>query len=248
MFPGTGFPVHRMWRSGLLLSRCLSRGCARALLSDGRVQVLLPRPVPLPLPLAPQARPYSTAGPRKVVVLGIPNPLIWFRSRIYFFLIRAYFDRDFSIEEFTEGAKQAFTLVSRLLSERKFDALENLVDDEVLKEIQEKCAQLPDNQRDALAADSDEIMYTTPGDVAIYYDDNGRKFVSILMRFWYMTCADLPDENLEGTKVFQVVMGDENAKESKRLLTANYEFRREFSQGVKPDWIITRIEHSKLLD
>lgn len=43
---------------------------------------------------------------RKVVVVGIPNPFIWIRTKFCFFLIRAYFDKDFSIEEFTEGAKQ----------------------------------------------------------------------------------------------------------------------------------------------
>lgn len=57
------------------------------------------------------ARQYSSEPGRhnqnqKVVVVGIPNPFMWFRTRIYFFLIRIYFDKEFSIEEFTEGAKQ----------------------------------------------------------------------------------------------------------------------------------------------
>lgn len=43
------------------------------------------------------------------------------------------------------------------------------------------------------------------------------------MRYWYLTDVDLPDETPEGTKVFQVVFGDESNKDSKRLLTANYE-------------------------
>lgn len=195
-------------------------------------------------------RGYSSHSPgsSRVVVVGVPNPIIWFRTRIYFFLIRAYLDRDFSVEEFTDGAKQAFSSVSRLLSQCKFEALENLVASEILREVKEKCLVLSDNYRNALAAESEEIMYSFPGDVAIYYDDNGRKFVRILMRFWYLSCADVPEEELEGTKVFQVVMGNENVKDSKRILTANYEFRREFTQGVKPDWIITRIEHSKLLE
>lgn len=93
---------------------------------------------------------------QKVVVVGIPNPFIWFRTRIYYFLIRTYFDKEFSIEEFTEGAKQvsgrlscraqissvlcvnvllmmvcsflqAFSHVSRLLSQCQFEALEGLV-------------------------------------------------------------------------------------------------------------------------
>lgn len=52
----------------------------------------------------------------------------------------------------------------------------------------------------------------------------GRKYVSILMRFWYLTSARLPDESVEGARIFQVVIGGEGEKpETKRLLTANYE-------------------------
>lgn len=185
---------------------------------------------------------------QKVVVVGIPNPFIWFRTRIYYFLIKAYFDKEFSIEEFTEGAKQAFSHVSRLLSQCQFEALEGLVAKDLIGKLEEKCNMLPSSHKKALSADPDEIMYTTPGDVGIYYDDNGRKFVSILMRFWYLTSARLPNDTMEGTRVFQVAVGGERETETKRLLTANYEFQREFTKGVPPDWTITRIEHSKLLD
>lgn len=51
----------------------------------------------------------------------------------------------------------------------------------------------------------------------------GRKFVSILMRFWYLNGANLPDEVPGETKVFQIVFGDESTKEKRHLLTANYE-------------------------
>lgn len=52
---------------------------------------------------------------RKVVVVGIPNPFIWFRTKFCFLLIRAYFDKDFSIEEFTDGAKQvSWVFISRV--------------------------------------------------------------------------------------------------------------------------------------
>nr|XP_033800867.1 m-AAA protease-interacting protein 1, mitochondrial [Geotrypetes seraphini] len=147
-----------------------------------------------------------------------------------------------------DSHQRAFALVSKLLSECKFDALEELVAHEVLQKLKEKCVLLPDNHKSALAAAADEIMYTTTGDVGIFYDKSGRKYVSILMRFWYLTSADLPDETPDGTKVFQIVIGDENVKETKRLLTADYEFHREFTQGVQPHWIITRIEHSKILE
>ncbi|XP_051564129.1 m-AAA protease-interacting protein 1, mitochondrial-like [Myxocyprinus asiaticus] len=186
---------------------------------------------------------------QKVLVVGIPNPFIWFRTRIYFFLIRTYFDKEFNIEDFTEGAKQAFSHVSRLLSQCQFEALDGLVAKDLVGKLEDKCAHLPLSHQRALSAESDEIMYTTTGDVSIYYDDSGRKFVSILMRFWYLTSARLPDDTMEGTQIFQVAIGGDGERpETKRLLTANYEFQREFTQGVTPDWIITRIEHSKLLD
>ncbi|XP_056320882.1 m-AAA protease-interacting protein 1, mitochondrial [Danio aesculapii] len=187
---------------------------------------------------------------QRVVVFGIPNPIIWFRNRIYFFLIRAYFDKEFSIEEFMEGAIQAFSHVSRLLSQCQFEALEGLVAKDLIKKLEGKCAHLPLSHQRALSAEPDDIMYMTAGDVGIYYDDSERKFVSILMRFWYLTSARFPDESVDGAKVFQVAIGEEKEKqtETKRLLTANYEFQREFTEGVTPDWIITRIEHSKLID
>ncbi|CAG5865889.1 m-AAA protease-interacting protein 1, mitochondrial [Menidia menidia] len=186
---------------------------------------------------------------QKVVVVGIPNPFIWFRTRVYYFLIRTYFDKDFSIEEFTEGAKQAFSHVSRLLSQCEFEAMEGLVAKDLIGKLEEKCNLLPSNYKRALSADPDEIMYTTPGDVGIFYDDNGRKFVSILMRFWYLTSAQLPEDSSESFRIFKVAIGEgEGEPETKTLLTAIYEFQREFTKGVAPDWTITRIEHSKLLD
>ncbi|XP_077473080.1 m-AAA protease-interacting protein 1, mitochondrial [Stigmatopora argus] len=192
----------------------------------------------------------SERGDRKphqtVMVLGIPNPFIWLRTRVYYFLIRAYFDSDFNIDDFTEGAKQAFFHVSKLLSQCQFSALEGLVASDLIGKLEEKCGLLSPNYKTALLARPDELMYSTAGDVGIYYDDDGRRFVSILMRFWYLSSAHLPEDALEGSRIFKVSMGGEG--ESKRLLSANYEFQREFTKGVAPDWTITRIEHSKLLD
>lgn len=229
----------------------LNRGSA---LSRPGKQRLAASPEPLELLSGSASRAYSSdpgdeRQQQKMVVVALPNPFIWVRTRIYYFLIRTYFDRDFSIDEFTEGAKQAFSLVSRLLSQCQFEALEGLVEKDLIGKLQEKCSLLPSSHKKALCADPEEIMYSTPGDVGIFYDDSGRKFVSILMRFWYMTSARLPEDGVEGTRVFKVAIGDgTDEAETKRLLTAIYEFQREFTKGVPADWTITRIEHSKLLD
>ncbi|XP_061580309.1 m-AAA protease-interacting protein 1, mitochondrial [Cololabis saira] len=203
-------------------------------------------------PAAPGGRFYSSQWgeeppKQKVLVVGIPNPFIWVRKRIYYFLIRTYFDREFRIEEFTEGAQQAFSHVSRLLSQCQFEELEGLLAKDLITKLEEKCSSLPSNYKKALFADVDEIMYTTPGDVGIFYDNNGRKFVNILMRFWYLTSAQIPDDSVKGSHMFKVTIGDGETV-NKRLLSAIYEFQRDFTKGVPPDWIITRVEHSELLD
>lgn len=45
---------------------------------------------------------------------------------------------------------------------------------QLIGKLEEKCNLLPLSHKKALSADSAEIMYTTPGDVGIYYDDDGQ--------------------------------------------------------------------------
>lgn len=100
-------PRRARWLAGALLAP----GAARA----APLAACVPAP-PLPGPLSalPPAR-FASSGPqgpegegpqRRVVVVRITNPLAWLRTRFYYLLIRLYFDSEFSIEEFTRGAKQ----------------------------------------------------------------------------------------------------------------------------------------------
>lgn len=70
---------------------------------------------PSPSAVATAARSYSSDRDglkqnQKVVIVGVPNPFIWLRTKIYYFLIKTYFDKEFNIEEFTDGAKQVSTV------------------------------------------------------------------------------------------------------------------------------------------
>ncbi|XP_063174093.1 m-AAA protease-interacting protein 1, mitochondrial isoform X2 [Candoia aspera] len=209
--------------TGVLCRRCCScwrwqprglpvlpRGSSASAAQNGGVGLPSPSSGRGAAPPLPPARFYSSGGDsrpdERTVFLGFPNPLRWLRTRLYFFLIRTYFDREFSFHEFTQGAKHAFTLVSRLISQCKYDVLEELVSKEMIQMLREKLSSLSENHRKALAAEMDEIMFTAAGDVGIYYDDSGRKFVSILMSFWYLSSADIPDKTPEGTKVFQIAL------------------------------------------
>lgn len=50
---------------------------------------------------------------------------------------------------------------------------------QLIGKLEEKCNLLPLNHKKALSVDSDEIIYTTPGDVGIYYDDNGENNIKL---------------------------------------------------------------------
>uniref|UniRef100_A0A8C8RS18 Matrix AAA peptidase interacting protein 1 n=1 Tax=Pelusios castaneus TaxID=367368 RepID=A0A8C8RS18_9SAUR len=184
----------------------------------------------------------------KLGMIVISNPLIWLRNKFYDFTIRVLFDHEFSIEEFTRGAKHAFAHVSKLLSECKLDLLEEFVSEEVFQMLKENLSSLSQNHRNALAADINEILYTTTTNIGLYHDKSGRNYVCIMMRFWYLTSTELPDATAVGTKIFWTLFGDETEKTPKQILSAIYEFRREFTEEVKPEWIITQIEYPRLLD
>ena len=45
---------------------------------------------------------------------------------------------------------------------------------QLVAKLEEKCNLLQESHKQALVASPDDIMYTTPSDVGIYYDDDGR--------------------------------------------------------------------------
>lgn len=97
------FPRVSWTSAALALS---ARGPQRPVLSPLEVAATLPT-----FPSYPR-RTYSTEEQpqqrqkTKMIILGFSNPINWVRTRIYSFLIWAYFDQEFSITEFSEGAKQ----------------------------------------------------------------------------------------------------------------------------------------------
>lgn len=50
---------------------------------------------------------------------------------------------------------------------------------QLIGKLEEKCNLLPSTHKKALSANSDEIMYSIPGDVGIYYDDNGQEDIKL---------------------------------------------------------------------
>ncbi|XP_064205148.1 m-AAA protease-interacting protein 1, mitochondrial [Anguilla rostrata] len=199
-----------------------------------------------------KSRQYSTGsdkGPTSgsnlgISVVGIPDPILWIRNKIILFLIQLYFD--LSSVEFEKGAKQALVYVSNLLSHGKFEELRDVVSNEVFEHAWRTYKTLTEAQRRNLAVAPDDIIFLIPEDVSLFFDSRGRKFCYIVMRFWHLSSADVP-EDPESTRIFKVAEAEGEAP-PRRIVTAVYEFHRELTNGAPLDWTITSIWHWKQLE
>uniref|UniRef100_A0A8C8CUR4 Uncharacterized protein n=1 Tax=Oncorhynchus tshawytscha TaxID=74940 RepID=A0A8C8CUR4_ONCTS len=156
-------------------------------------------------------------GHHGITVVGIPDPLTWIRNKVHIYLIELYFQLGINNVEFDNGVKQMVVYA------------------------QQRCRALSETQRRHLAISLDDIIFILPEEVSIVFDSNGRKFCFIVMRFWHMSTADVP-EDPESTKIFKMAATEEDGPH-KKIVTAVYEFHRELTRGAEPDWTVTNIWH-----
>ncbi|XP_038832755.1 m-AAA protease-interacting protein 1, mitochondrial [Salvelinus namaycush] len=180
-------------------------------------------------------------GHHGITVVGIPDPLTWIRNKVHIYLIELYFQLGINSVEFDNGVKQALVHVSTMMSNGNFEELRGLVSTEMVVYAQQRCRALSETQRRHLAISLDDIIFILPEEVSIVFDSNGRKFCFIVIRFWHMSTADVP-EDPESTKIFKMAATEEDGPQ-KKIVTAVYEFHRELTRGAEPDWTVTNIWH-----
>ncbi|XP_052002302.1 m-AAA protease-interacting protein 1, mitochondrial isoform X1 [Xyrauchen texanus] len=181
-----------------------------------------------------------------ITVVGTPDPVTWIRNKIILFLIELYFGLNFNVE-FDNGVKQAVVHVSAMLSKGKFEELRSVMSKEAVESVRKKCKILSETQKRHLAIPLEDILFLLPEDVSIFFDQRGRKFCYIMMRFWHLSSADVPDDP-ESTRVFKMDFSGDQDGPQKKIITAVYEFHRELTVGADPDWTVTSIWHWKHLE
>ncbi|KAM4581378.1 m-AAA protease-interacting protein 1, mitochondrial [Odontesthes bonariensis] len=185
-------------------------------------------------PGAPDRRP-------PVSVVGIPDPLTWIRCKVITSLTDLYFETDINSAEFDRGVKQALVHVSNKMSRGRYHELKGVVSNEMMEYVEKRCRSLTDAQRKQLAVNMDDIIFVLPEDISVVFDEFGRKFCSVVMRFWLLSSHEGPDDP-EGIKIFKVAPGEEEGPQ-KKIATAVYEFHRELTTGASPDWTVTTVWH-----
>lgn len=176
-----------------------------------------------------------------LTVVGSPDPLTWIRCRLIILLVKLYFEVDLASDDFHSGAKQALVQVSQLMSTGRFHRLKGLVSDEMMEYVESRSKALSRAQREQLLVNTDDIIFLLPEDIDVVFDEYGRKFCSIVMRFWFLTTLDGP-EDPEATRIFRVEPR-QDGRPQERVATAVYEFKRELTQGASPDWTVITVWH-----
>lgn len=157
------------------------------------------------------------------------------------FVIQPYLDNDFSIKEFTRGAKQALAAVSALLSQGDFQALTGLVSDEAVSEVQRNYSLLSLKQRQELKVKPSDILFTFPYQIGISMDDSGiKRFAEITVVYHCLKGLEEKKEIKSPDKKFIESTKDE-------ITICNYRFIREYTKGVQGDWTVNRLGHFKLI-
>lgn len=176
-----------------------------------------------------------------ISVVGIPDPLTWIRCKVLTYLTDFYFETEINSFEFDRGVKQALVHVSNKMSRGRYHELKGVISNEMVEYVEERCRSLSDTQRKQLAVNMDEIIFVLPEDISVVFDEFGRKFCFVVMRFWLLSSHEGPDDP-EGSKIFRVDPSKDDGP-PKKITTAVYEFHRELTRGASPDWTVTTVWH-----
>jgi len=201
--------------------------------------------------------------PRRV----FPNFMHYLRSLFFIHgLIVPYFDKEFSRNNFMDGAMKAIEVVSNSLSEGDFEALEPLVEKSCLDDIKRKLSFSTAKQREKLRVKAENIYGQFLYEVGIMFDETEedvkkqRRWVEItFVAHAHPKFNDDLDDAVhvarnsvynKGSVVKESVKHIQETIESNGgPVVLNYRFLREFTKGIDPStthWSISAINHFKL--
>lgn len=170
----------------------------------------------------------------------------WFMVHL---IIRPYFDQEFNLPEFVQGAKQALTVVSSALSGGDPKNLDGLVDRKALNEIRGSIEKMSVAQRYELTVSKEDIYFSFPYEVGVMFDDpddidQQKRFVEITMVFHVLKGLKGMVERGEQIPLNIGVMPEYRDK----ISICNYRFIKEFTKGVESDWTVNIVNHFKPSD
>ncbi|XP_050045044.1 m-AAA protease-interacting protein 1, mitochondrial-like isoform X1 [Dermacentor andersoni] len=170
-----------------------------------------------------------------------PNLIFTIKNWIQtIFIIKPYLDATYNQREFLDGAKQAMTYVSVLMSNGDFTSMEGLVTNDVASAAQASCCSLSVEQRQRLAIKLSDIYFCFLYQIGIIMDDNSnQRYVEATVVYHYMPGLEEARRNPE-------TMHETVEQLQEKVHVANYRFIRDYTKGAEADWTINQLNHFKL--
>jgi hypothetical protein len=166
-----------------------------------------------------------------------PNPWYSFQNWTQTtFIIRPYFDKEFSPQEFLKGAKQALVFVSHQISEGNMERLRGVVEEKALEEISRNILQYNANERHNMRVNEQDIGSTFLYRTGIIINEDETRFVEITVVYhcrrggFYSSPTKMEFKDI-----------------TEGLSICNYRFIREYTKGVSDEWTVNGLNHYDLV-
>ncbi|CAF3339718.1 unnamed protein product [Rotaria sp. Silwood1] len=157
-----------------------------------------------------------------------------------------YFDSTFAVKPFSDGARQALTVVSRLIGNNQFDDLSGLVTQQAINEIKKNYENLTSEQKQKISVDESEIVFTYPYLIGMIMDEQkNSRLVEITMIFHILKDRNSYQEEMLHAKGDSITNWTATMKKMRdNIVVCNYKFLRDMSKNANDDsWIITGLNH-----
>ena len=176
-----------------------------------------------------------------------PYPNFIQTIRNFFFaniIIRPYFDKDFSNQNFLDGAKAAAEYVANAIAIGDFDTLQNsnVLTEDCMREVILNFSTFSNLQQQRLAFRKEEIIWNFIYQIGIMFDDEKQtRHVEITYTAHYLPELEQIAENTENFKDLTEVV-----HKGAGPIVLTYRFIRNYTKGVEDSWTINALNHACL--
>jgi len=165
-------------------------------------------------------------------------------------LIRPYFDKEFRLKEFSQGAKFAAVQISQSLSCGDLDELEGLCTPECINTVSKNLSLFTMKQRSELNLEKDDMYFSFPYQIGIMMDDEpdsngnyGRQVECTWVAHAFKNYVEiLEDFNGNPMKV------KEHMDEVGGPTILNFRFIRDFTKNVEDSWTVNAMNYFKIVE
>ncbi|CAL8121904.1 unnamed protein product [Orchesella dallaii] len=174
------------------------------------------------------------------------------------FIIKPYFDKEFSMNEFIVGVKEAVSIVSNKLSEGKLDELDGLVEASAISQIRQSLSNFTVFQQQLLRVAAEDVFFAFPYQIGIIIPDEPprdqyaegvkpppqTRHVEITVCLHVLRGFAEKQKSGETGSAFNLHEWTKDEQNKYNVMICNYRFFRDFTEGSPdPAWIVNMVNH-----